>query len=354
MKITPDSCPDCPDFSDFAHTLPRRAFIRQTAGTAAFAAASAALPSLANAAKAGKKKNQGKNSETLVKSLYDSLTDKQRGAICFPFDHELRLKVDNNWHITKTDLHMFTADQQAMIKEIFLGLHSPEYADTVYNQVVHDSGRKGFENSSIAIFGEPGSGKFQFVLTGRHCTRRCDGDSVDGASFGGPIFYGHAADTFNEGPDHKGNAYWYQAVRANEVFEMLDGKQREVALHEFGRRERGTETVKLTGNRKGLDGIRVGDLSKDQQEHTRKVIVDLLAPYRAEDVKESMKYIEAAGFENLHLAFYRKGDIGEDKVWDVWQIEGPSAIFYFRGSPHVHAWIHIKDSAFEKKDPFAA
>ena len=47
--------------------------------------------------------------------------------------------------------------------------------------------------SSVAIFGEPGSGKFQFVLTGRHCTRRCDGDSVEGAAFGGPLFYGHAA-----------------------------------------------------------------------------------------------------------------------------------------------------------------
>lgn len=33
---------------------------------------------------------------------------------------------------------------------------------------------------------------FEFVLTGRHCTRRCDGDSVEGAAFGGPLFYGHA------------------------------------------------------------------------------------------------------------------------------------------------------------------
>ena len=33
---------------------------------------------------------------------------------------------------------------------------------------------------------------------------------------------------------------------------------------------------------------------------------------------------------------------GEDGVWDVWQIEGPSMICFFRGDPHVHAWINVK------------
>lgn len=49
-------------------------------------------------------------------------------------------------------------------------------------------------------------------------------------AFGGPIFYGHAAEGFNEKPDHPGNVYWYQAKRANELFQALDGKQRKVAL----------------------------------------------------------------------------------------------------------------------------
>ena len=69
-----------------------------------------------------------------------------------------------------------------------MGLHSEKYAKTVYDQVLHDSGQAGFGDSSIAIFGKPETGKFEFVLTGRHCTRRCDGDSVDGTAFGGPIF----------------------------------------------------------------------------------------------------------------------------------------------------------------------
>ena len=81
----------------------------------------------------------------------------------------------------------------------------------------HDNGKQGFKGCSIALFGEPGTGKFEFVLSGRHVTRRCDGDAVDGAAFGGPIFYGHAAKSFNEPADHAGNIYWYQAVRAKGI-----------------------------------------------------------------------------------------------------------------------------------------
>jgi len=44
-----------------------------------------------------------------------------------------------------------------------------------------DSG--GIEDYSVAIFGTPGSDKFQWELTGRHLTLRADGNSVDKAAF---------------------------------------------------------------------------------------------------------------------------------------------------------------------------
>ncbi|MFN0126166.1 MAG: DUF3500 domain-containing protein [Verrucomicrobiales bacterium] len=285
-------------------------------------------------------------SETLATTLYKSLTDEQRGALCFDFAHELRSKVDNNWHITEKRIGAFlSADQQAMVKEIFLKLHSPDYAERVYNQVVHDSGEAGFGDCSVAFFGEPGTGKFEFVLTGRHCTRRCDGDSVEGSAFGGPLFYGHAAKGFYEKPDHPGNAYWYQAVRANEVFHMLDGRQRALALLDEARSEDGTKTVTLTGKQSGLPGIPMTELSRDQKDHVRKVLADLMAPFRKEDADEAMTLIEANGFDHLHMAFFKNHDVGNDGIWDVWQIEGPAMLSYFRGDPHVHAWLHVKKEA---------
>lgn len=324
--------------------MTRRTFLKSTLSGLAVAT-SGALPAV-NPSQVQAAATKGVQPETLVTTLYKSLTDDQRKAVAFPFDHPLRSKVDNNWHITEKKVsEFFDRDQQQMIREIFLGLHNPEYAQKVLQQVEHDSGKEGFGGSSIALFGEPGTGKFEFVLTGRHCTRRCDGDSVEGAAFGGPIFYGHAAKGFYEKADHPGNAYWYQAVRANEVFQMLNGKQRELALLAEAREEKGTDTVKLTGKTTGLPGIPMTELTRDQKEHVRKVMADVLAPFRKPDAEESLKLIEKAGFDNLHMAFFKNHDIGNDGVWDVWQIEGPAMLWYFRGEPHVHTWVHIRDKA---------
>ena len=347
-KMIPDPNPDRLPFNRFS----RRDFLRTTFGASTFAASAVATGvgslSSADAAASG---GATSRSETLVKTLYESLTEAQRAKVCFPFNDPRRLHVNNNWRVSKSlMIDDFDADQRAMMKEIFMGVHNPEYAARVLHQVEDDNNRHGLDGSAIAIFGEPDSGQCEFVITCRHMTRRCDGDSVEGTAFGGPIFYGHAP-RFHEGPDHEGNVYWYQALRAIEVFQMLDGKQRQIALLENGRRERGTETVRLTGKTEGLDGIKVAALSLDQANHVRKVIEDVLAPYRQADVAEAMKLIEKNGFENLHMAFYENGDLGDDRVWDVWQIEGPAALIYFRGSPHVHAWVHIKESAFEKGAP---
>src|SRR2546425_583120 len=75
---------------------------------------------------------KGRKAETLVQALHASLTEPQRAAVCFPFDHPLRSKVDNNWAIVKPTIgQFFTSDQQAMIVEIFRGLHNEEYVDKV-------------------------------------------------------------------------------------------------------------------------------------------------------------------------------------------------------------------------------
>lgn len=284
--------------------------------------------------------------ETKVTQLFKSLNEEQRKTLCFPFDHELRSKVDNNWMIVKQSIgSVLDKNQQDLVKQIFMDLHSEEYAEKVLGQVVHDSDGEGFEAScAVAIFGEPGTGKFELVLTGRHCTRRCDGDSVEGAAFGGPIFYGHAAGGFTEGPDHKGNAYWYQAVQANAVFQALDGKQREKALCEKGRAEQGTDTVKLKDQPDQIDGLLVSDLSKDQQGLVDKVLADLLAPFRKKDSEEARKLIKGHGIDKLRMAFYKQGDVGDDKVWDVWQLESPNMVWHFRGYPHVHCWVNIRQS----------
>ena len=322
----------------------RREFLKSSLlGGIGLAASVAVPPSLVPGdllAEANKPLTTVTSSETLVATLYKSLTDVQRKAVAFEFNHPLRSKVDNNWHITPQKIkEFFTPDQQAMIREIFQGVHNPEYLDKVMAHMEEDDG--GLGNYSIALFGEPSTQKFEFVLTGRHCTMRCDGDSVEGAAFGGPIFYGHASQRFDEKPDHPGNVYWFQAKRANEVFQALDGKQRQMALLGEPRAEQATQTVEF--KKSGQLGLPISEMSADQKQLVDKVLADLLLPFRKRDADEAMRYIRKDGkLDELTLSFYKNLDIGSDGVWDVWQLESPNMVWYFRGSPHVHVWVNIR------------
>jgi hypothetical protein len=127
----------------------RREFLR-VAGTGL---AVSAIAPMAGQAFAEKKK--AATPETLVTQLYKSLNGKQQKAICFPWEHKLRSAINNNWHITKLAVGDMEDDQIDLVKQIFNGLHSPEYRESVYDQVVHDSAG-GFDDSAIALFGKPG------------------------------------------------------------------------------------------------------------------------------------------------------------------------------------------------------
>lgn len=307
----------------------------------ATAAMAAAAPSVALAA------NPKADSETLVATLFKSLTDEQKSKVCFPFDHALRSKVDANWFITPHKIgEFYNADQRAMIQEIFRHLHNPEFLPKVLYHIQEDAG--SLDKYAIALFGEPrvkgGKSQFEFVLTGRHCTIRCDGDSVDGAAFGGPIMYGHQSGPKGlEKPDHGQNVYWYQGKRANEVFQALDGKQREAALITKAPRAEASNKTVAFKPKSELVGLPVAEMSKDQKGLVEKVMGDLLLPFRKKDSSEAMKLIKnRGGIDSLHMSFYKNLDIGNDGVWDVWQLESENMVWYFRGHPHVHTWVSIK------------
>jgi hypothetical protein len=77
-----------------------------------------------------------------------------------------------------------------------------------------------------------------------------------------------------------------RAKRMNEVFSSLAGRQRSAALvHERSRLKSASHTVRLSGQKKGLPGIRFGELSRDQRDLVRKVMSDVLRPFRAVDAR---------------------------------------------------------------------
>jgi hypothetical protein len=332
---------NCTDCSSDLGGLPRRDFMA-AAGMGALAYA--VLPRGAYADQSDKPAP-----ETLVKRLYDSFNPAQRKELCFDWDFTekerglLRTRVSNNWQITKPIVYSdyFTKEQQAMVREIFEGLIQLEWQPKIDKQLQDDAGGFG-KSQSVAIFGKPGDGKFEFVMTGRHMTLRCDGNSTDSVAFGGPIFYGHAASGFDEKEGHPGNVFWEQALAANKVCEMLDGKQREKALVKTSPYE---STVEFRGDKGTFYGIPVTDLSSDQKGELQKTLKKLIEPYRKSDQEEALACLDAqGGLDKCHLAFFTEEDLGNDKVWDVWRLEGPSFVWHFRGVPHVHVWVNIANN----------
>ena len=271
--------------------------------------------------------------ESAVGRLFESLSDTQKQTIALPFDHASRTKISANWHITKPVLRddFFTPAQRKLADEIVKNVTSPDGYERIKLQTEDDDG--GIEGYSIAFFGTPGKDKFEWELTGRHLTLRADGNTVDKAAFGGPIIYGHGES------DPGKNLFHYQTKQVNEVFKALDPAQAKAALIATAP---GESTVPLQGASGKFAGLAVKELKADQKALVEKTLGVLLAPYRKEDVDEVFAVLKATGgFDLLHLAFYQQGDLQDDKVWDMWRVEGPSFVWNFRGAPHVHAYINI-------------
>ena len=296
MQRAKSACGDC------ENSVTRRNFLR-TAGAVA-AVGALGIPMLATAAPTPKS-----TAESAVARFHASLTAEQKKVVAFDFDHELRKRLNANWHITKPSIDdkFYTADQRQIIHEIIKGVLSPEGYEKIQKQTEYDNG--GLGAYSVAMFGDPATGKFEWELTGRHLTLRADGDSVDKAAFGGPIVYGHGEDSAKQ------NLFYNQTLQVNELFKGLDAKQAAAALVAKTPNE---SAVPLQGAKGTFPGISVKELSSDQKGLVEKTIKSLLSIYRQEDVDEVLAIIKAGGgLDALHFAFYQQGDLDNDKVWDI-------------------------------------
>lgn len=315
-------CTDC-------ESVDRRDFLKAAIGGIA-AVAGSSLISLPGAYAAPSPKSAA---ETVVGTFYESLSDEQKKTICFSINDPLRQKINANWHITKPIVgsDFYNKNQRELIDQIVRNVTSEDGYARLQKQMEFDSG--GINDYSIAMFGEPGKSSFEWELTGRHLTLRADGNSIDKAAFGGPIIYGHGEE------DPKANLFYYQTQQVNEVFRALDAKQAKEALVEKAPNE---AAVALQGEAGKFPGLAIGQLTNDQKQLVEKTLKVLLAPYRQEDTDEVMEIVKnTGGIDKLHMAFYQQGDLGNDKVWDIWRVEGPAFVWHFRGAPHVHAYINV-------------
>ncbi len=330
------NCPECDDAQDL---LARRSFIRVVGGAAALGSL-AGLPRSAHAEDTATK--VAKPAESLVRELYASLSEEQRKSVVLPWNHGAEKGLATrlgmyNAPIGKKICEVYTKPQQELIERTLKAICSD---DAGYERI---SRRGTFDASGsldrcgATIFGDPSDGgQFAWVFTGHHLTVRCDGNSEPGAAFGGPMYYGHSVQGYNER-----NVFNFQTKNVLAVFDALSEEQRKKAIVTGNPGEQ-AGSVRFRDKGAMRPGIAYAELSADQRKLVEQVMRELLSPYRKEDGDEVMQIVrETGGIEKLNLAFYRDKDGSEKDNWHFWRLEGPGFVWNYRVLPHVHCFVNI-------------
>ena len=155
------------------------------------------------------------------------------------------------------------------IRDIFEGIIQPDW-HARDRQAIGGRRRRLWRAAEHRHLRQAGGDKFEFVMTGRHMTLRCDGNSTDHVAFGGPIFYGHAADGFNEGSRPSRQRLLAAGGGSQQG---LRHARRQAAEAARWSRSCPTKATSLSAAQSvDLPGIPVTELSSDQKAELQKVL----------------------------------------------------------------------------------
>jgi hypothetical protein len=339
------SCLECEENELREDLVGRRNFLRLVGGGAAALATGGALtPRLMADQPAAKPAPGSRPAEALIRELYEGLTEAQRRAVVYPWNHgagqgqlPVRLRMTNNAYGQRIG-QALTAPQRELVQRITRSICADEEGfRRIATVIERDSfGGSGWQGIGANIFGNPTQGQFAWVLTGHHLTLRCDGNSEPDAAFGGPMYYGHSADGTSQR-----NVFNFQTRSVRNVFEALSENQRRRAIV-VGTPGELYRSVQLRPRGQAIPGLASSDLTSDQRSLVTAVMRDLLAPFRREDADEAMDIVRrTGGLDRIHLAFYRDRNSSDNARWSFWRIEGPGFVWNYRVLPHVHCYVNV-------------
>lgn len=341
-------CPECGEVGT-VEKLDRRNFVRLV-GQSAIAASSASWllggPARSWAQEpAAATSSKVRPGEELVRELFATMSSDQKAELVLPWNHgaekegaiPTRLGMYNRPIGDKNIGKHYSKAQQELIDRILRSICSDEEG---YRQISRGGtwdGSESLEGCGALIFGDPApGGQFSWVFTGHHLTVRCDGNSEEGAAFGGPMYYGHSPHGYSSE-----NIFNYQTKRVLSVFDALNPDQRQRAIVSGSPGEQ-ARSVRFRPRGEAKPGIAYQELSPDQRGLIEEVMRTVLSPYRREDTEEVMQIIKAnGGMERIHLAFYEDKAMKDGERWHFWRLEGPGFVWNYRVLPHVHTFVNI-------------
>jgi len=274
--------------------------------------------------------------DALAQRLYVSLDAEQRAKTCVSYDQPLRQYHNRGVEGGgRSILGGFTREQRRTLTDLlYAGLSESGRQRLPEQDLIRWT---GVHSMHVVICGDPTAPPYQIILTGVHLNLRLGGKSREGAAFGGPQVYGDQRGNGRVGLP--GNVYREQFVLAHRILRSLDsGRRRHAVLEEAPVQTQ----IELQGRHGVFAGIPVKELESEGKALAHELVESILSTYSPGDVAYARECLVAnGGLEALFLSYYQHGEDGEIPEGQVFRLEGPSAVFYFRGYPHVHAFINV-------------
>jgi Protein of unknown function (DUF3500) len=274
--------------------------------------------------------------DTLARRLYTGLDEDQRASTCVSYDHPWRQYHNRGvWGGGRSILLGFNHQQRQLLTDLLYAGLSEEGRRRVPEE--YFTRWSGVHSLRVLISGDPTAGPYQIILTGAHVNLRVGGRSREGAAFGGPQVYGDQRG--NEIVGLPGNLYRDQFLLGQRLLQSLDDGRRKHAVIE----EAPVQTqIELQGRHGSFPGIPVAELGPEGKSLLGEMVERIFSTYPPDDVTFARECLAAnGGLDTLFVSYYQHGEDGDIPAAQVFRIEGPSAVFYFRGYPHVHAFLNV-------------
>ena len=274
--------------------------------------------------------------DALARRLYTDLDQDQRGETCVSYDHPLRQYHNRGvWGGGRAVLTGFNREQRRILTDLLYAGLSEEGRERVPEE--YFTRWTGVHSMRVLVCGDPTAPPYQIILTGAHLNLRLGGKSPEGTAFGGPQVYGDQRG--NKRAGLPGNLYRDQFVIGQRLLRSLDSGRRKDAVLE----EAPVQTqIELQGRHGSFAGIPVAELRPEGKALARELVERIFSTYPPGDVAYARECLTAnGGLDALFLSYYQHGEDGQIPEGQVFRLEGPSAVFYFRGYPHVHAFLNV-------------
>ncbi len=267
--------------------------------------------------------------------LFASFDADTRRIACVEYDHPLRQY--HNRGVAGGGINGFHLgwEQRRVLTDLLYAGLSEAGRERVPNEFF--TSWPGIHVMNVLFCGDPRTPPYQLIITGPHLNLRLGGPNREGVAFGGPQVYGDQRG--NERKGLPGNLYRYQFLTAHRLFQSLNAAQQRAAVLEVSPIQ---TQIELRGSKESFPGVPIAGLSAESKTIARALIDGILETYPEDDVEYAERCLQHnGGLEGLWLSYYREGEVDRSGEFQIFRLEGPAAVFYFRGYPHVHAFINV-------------